>query len=133
MSLKVGFPLFALLLAAALLAWRFDMTAISAIITLATIIVGLYTLYDWSRPKVKKQTEKVRGRLRKEWNDFDAAKPHYPKGKMDEYAALAGQFAGANVHAKAEEKWRIKDRGLLAGIDAGAKSFWAEFDKLLKK
>lgn len=133
MSLKVGFPLFALLLAAALLAWQFNMPAVSAVISLATIVVGLYTFYDWSRPKATKQTGNVRGRLRKEWNDFDAAKPHYPKGKMDEYAGLAGQFAGAGIHAKAEEKWRVKDRGLLASLDAGAKSFWAEFDKLLKK
>lgn len=100
---------------------------------IATLVVFIDDIMGWTTKKIRKKwDQQLHPRLKKEYDDFDKAKPNYPKGKLVEYGKKVAEQISTEVASKEAEHYRVKG-GLTAALTNASKAFFAEIDKVFKK
>lgn len=127
------FALTILLAALTLIAIQFGWGLIAYVLGIATLVLFFDDVLGWTKKTAKKGwNEKIKPRLRKEYDEFDKAKTQYPKGKLVEYGKKVAENVGKDLTADETEKYRVKG-GLVNALTNASKAFFSEIDKVFKK
>lgn len=103
-----------------------------------TGIAAAFCVLDSIWHTIKKETNKAwkdhaHPRLKKEYDEFDKAKTHYPKEKVAEYGKVAAGMVGKHLTRVEEEKWVVKRSGFFGALIDASKATLSEIDKVFKR
>lgn len=130
----MNFTITILLVAITVVLIQLGLTVPAYIVGIAAGFCIIDSIWNWSKKETDEAwKKKVHPRLKKEYDEFDKVKPHYPKEKIAEYGKVGATMIGQSITTKEEEKWVVKRSGFFGALINASKATLSEIDKVFKR